>query len=186
MRLGAKRGFPIHTWTAARCGRLGMWLGAFAFLAATSATARDIAVVSRIFQVCAVGIPGLSVKAVRGIDAVEGRITANGSAVGFMIGYNPNLPANMPVTRTKDGLQLPKLSDAITFVAESNGPLGVGANGLPSGYGMERLYAYRAGVIETRAEPVDEVVFIQLWSDVRRRNMDLLRRVGQSLKRCAG
>ena len=178
MRLGAEHGFPIHTRMAARCGRLRMWLGAFALLAATSATARDIAVVSSVFQVCAVGIPGLSVKAVRGIDAVEGRITANGGAVDFMIGYNPNLPASMPVTRTKDGLQLPKLSDAIAFVAESNG--------LPSGYGMERLYAYRAGVIETRAEPVDEVVFIQLWSDVRRRNMDLLRRVGQSLKRCAG
>jgi hypothetical protein len=153
-------------------------------LTASGAFAGEKIVLSKVFQVCARSISGLTVDSKQGIDAVEGQAMGNGAIIEFMISTNPNLPAGMNIKQDKNGYILPKLSADVAFIAESTGPLGLGATGHPTGYGTERLYAFSNGVLDTPIGPIQRRIFVQLWSDKRRRNVELLKKVGDSLYRC--
>lgn len=157
---------------------------AVALLAASGAYAQDTITLSKVLQVCVQSASGLTAHPRQGIDAVEGKIVGGGGIIDFMISTNPNLPAGMNIKKDRSGLVLPELSGETTFIAESIGPLGLGATGQPIGYGTERLYAFTKEMIEAPVGPKPHRIFIQLWSDSHRRNTDLLKKVGDSLYRC--
>jgi hypothetical protein len=159
-------------------------IGVVLVLIASGAFAQDKLVLSKVFQVCARHTSGLTIDSRQGIDAVEGRIASNGASIEFMISANPNLPAAMNIKQDKNGYVLPTLSADVAFIAESTGALGLGATGRPAGYGTERLYAFSKGTLDTPVGPIQHRIFVQLWSDKNRRNVELLKRVGGSLYRC--
>ncbi|WP_430389349.1 hypothetical protein [Dyella sp. 20L07] len=157
---------------------------AVVLLVASGAYAQDTITLSKVLQVCVRSASGLTAHPKQGIDAVEGKIVGGGGTVDFLISTNPNLPAGMNIKKGRGGLVLPELSGEATFIAESTGPLGLGATGQPIGYGTERLYAFTKEMMETPIGPRPHRIFIQLWSDSHRRNTDLLKKVGDSLYRC--
>lgn len=56
--------------------------------------------------------------------------------------------------------------------------------GRPIGYGTERLYAFNKGALSTPIGSIQDQIFVQLWSDSHHRNVELLKKVGNSLYRC--
>jgi hypothetical protein len=138
---------------------------------------------SGMFGVCISPAAGLHVNAMQGIDAIEGTVSGRSAVVEFMLGTSPNLPAAMKVTKTRNGYVLPPLSEDLTLIAESSGALGPGSNGKPTGYGVERLYAFNAERM-TPEGPYRYVAFLQIWSSKAARNVALLKEVGDHLHRC--
>lgn len=161
-----------------------MSAGLMGVLATHSALAGGNDVLRLGAQVCVEGVPGLTDDAKMGIDAVEGWIRSKTGRVDFMISRNPNIPAAMNIARDRSGYVLPKLSGDVTFVAESKGALGIGATGQPIGHGTERLYAFVMRTVDFPDGPVRDTVFIQLWSNDHQKNVELLKKVGDGLRRC--
>lgn len=159
-------------------------IGSLVALTGSTAFAQDTVVLSKVLQVCIRGVVGLTADPKQGIDAVEGQIAGRGGVIAFMISSNPNLPSAMKIKRGKNGYILPPLSDDISFIAESAGPLGLGSTGRPIGYGTERLYAFNKGALATPIGPIQDRIFVQLWSDGHHKNDSLVKTVGDALFRC--
>jgi len=128
-------------------------------------------------------LPGVVVSPHIGIDAVEGRISGHDGIIDFMISRHPNLPDAMNLRPDKTSVISRQLSDDLRFIAESDGSLGMGARG-PLPVGAERLYAFNRGTIDTPAGPIQDQIFVQLWSNHHERNVHLLKKVGDTLYRC--
>lgn len=163
---------------------LRLLIGCMITVATGSASAQGTVVLSKVFQVCVKGFSGLTADSKQGIDAVEGRFAGNGGAVDFMISSNPNLPAAMNLRPDKTSVISRQLPSDLQFVAESVGPLQMGATGSPIGYGTERLYAFSKGILSTPVGDIQDQIFVQLWSDGHPRNVELLKKVGGSIHRC--
>ena len=158
--------------------------GVIAVFSVEEVFAADDLILSGDFQICIARSHGLVVTPRRGIDAIDGKISGMGGKIDFMISGNPNLPSAMGLKPDKFSNISRHLSTNLRFIAESIGPLHMGINGHPIGYGVERLYAFNMEIIDTPTGPLQDQIFVQLWSDNDRRNVQLLRRVGESLYRC--
>ena len=153
-------------------------------LASTSAMAHDAIVLSKGFQVCIRGIAGLTFEPKQGIDAVEGQIAGNGGIIEFMVSRHPNLPAAMNIKPDKTSVISRQLTSDLQLIAVSTGPLQMGVAGRPIVHGMERLYALNKGTVATPVGPIQDQVFVQLWSDGHRQNDRLVKTVGDGLCHC--
>lgn len=146
-----------------------------AALASTAALAHDAVVLSEGFQVCIRGVAGLTFESKEGIDAVEGRIRAKKETIEFMVSRNPAIPPAMKLKPDKVSLIARQLSGDMAFIAESIGPHDVGT---------ERLYAFSMRNETTPVGPIQDQIFVQLWSDGHRQNNRLVKTVGDALYRC--
>ena len=153
-------------------------------LTSNAALARDAIVLSKVLQVCVRGVPGVKVAPKQGIDAVEGKVASKGGFIDFMISSNPNLPAGMNIKPDKSSVISRQLTSDLQLIAKSTGTLQMGMEGHPIGHGTERLYAFDKGDLSTPVGPIQDQVFVQLWSDGNRRNDRLVKTVGDGLYRC--
>lgn len=160
-----------------------IWMAILAFMIAMMswiASAAEPAPISKYFPVCMKPIPGVTYTVHVGIDAAEGQFVGQGGVANYMIGHNPSLPASMGHD-VREG----RLTDNLQLLAESDGPLQMGAYGKPIGHGTDRLYGLSNGVRDTPIGPIQEKIFVQLWADHRGQNMRLLKKVGDALYRCS-
>jgi hypothetical protein len=137
------------------------------------------------FQVCMRNVPGLTINSRFGIDAINGEMILYNARISFMVSRHPNLPAAMNLKPNKESVIGRDLSERMALVAESSGPLQMGARGQPIGSGAERLYAFnRATLMSPDGPPQQDQVFVQLWSDEHQQDVSLLKKVGGALYRC--
>lgn len=154
-------------------------------LTAWASPARSPLILSRIFQVCVHQLPGVTATTRIGIDAIDGKIIGQGGHIQFYIGGYPRLPEAMHIKQQKGGYILPPLTADPLFIAASFGPFPLGALRQSTGYGPARLYAFKKGMVDTPAGPLEDRVYVQLWSyGANGRNEHLLKTVGDALYRC--
>jgi hypothetical protein len=140
--------------------------------------------ISESFHVCIGASPGLRAVSRIGIDAVEGEVRgAKGASFHFMFSSNPNLPDGMNIVQGRNGYVIPPLSYDLTFIAESNGSLGIGSQGTSIGDGYEKLYAFLVDM-QVPGATVKRKVFLQMWSSEDKRDVDFLKRSSASIRRC--
>jgi len=145
------------------------------FFISSNVRAENNEYLSQGFQICAKKIPGVAYTHLQGIDAVEGEAKNKYSLVKFMISRHPDLPSGMNLKPNSKSVISRELTDDLTFISESSS-----RNGL----GLERLYGYSLRVEQLPNGSLQDQIFVELWTDGGRHNIDLLKKIGNAIFRC--